>query len=89
MTTTSREEVDTSFHDDRRSQLYGSLITFLVINNIVITSRFYVHYRSQYITRRKILVEDVFALLGAVRVARQSYLAFVVMLTRLQKYRFA
>lgn len=66
MTITTRREVDTSYDDDRRSQLYASLVIFLLINNIVIVSRVYVHYRSQRLTRRKILLEDLFALLSAV-----------------------
>ena len=51
---------------DRQTQLYGSLITFLVINNVVIASRVYVHYRAQYKARRSVFPEDIFALLSAV-----------------------
>ena len=51
---------------DRQKQLFGSLITFLVINNIVMASRIYVHYRTQHKARRGILLEDTFALLSTV-----------------------
>ena len=78
MTITSREEVDISFHDDRRSQLHGTLITFLVITNIVIASRLYVHYRSKYMVRSNVVPEDVFALLSAVRQAPKSCPALVI-----------
>ena len=62
----SRQEAPLGHSGDRRSQLYGSLITFLVINNVVIVSRIYVHCRTQYKARRGILLEDAFAFLSAV-----------------------
>lgn len=62
----SRQEAPLGQPGDRRSQLYGSLITFLVINNVVIASRIYVHFRTHYKARRSVILEDVFALLSAV-----------------------
>ncbi|KAL8820590.1 MAG: hypothetical protein Q9191_007482 [Dirinaria sp. TL-2023a] len=61
----SRQEAPLGQPGDRRSQLYGSLITFLVINNVVIVSRVYVHFRTHYKARRSVIIEDVFALLSA------------------------
>lgn len=52
---------------DRRNQLWGSLIAFLVVNNIVVASRVYVHARTQHIARRRLYLEDISALLGAAR----------------------
>lgn len=52
---------------DRRNQLWGSLITFLIINNVVVASRVYVHARTQHNARKRLYLEDIFALLSAVR----------------------
>ena len=62
----SLQEAPLGQFGDRRPQLYGSLITFLVINNVVIASRIYVHCRTHYKARRSIVLEDAFALLSAV-----------------------
>lgn len=66
MTILSRREAPLGTYGDRRPELYGSLITFLIINNILIASRFYVYLRAHYKARRSILAEDIFALLSAV-----------------------
>ncbi len=51
---------------DRRGQLWGSLIALLVVNNMVVASRIYVHARTQYHARKRLYLEDAFALLSAV-----------------------
>ncbi|KAL8714471.1 MAG: hypothetical protein Q9220_001804 [cf. Caloplaca sp. 1 TL-2023] len=61
----AREVVPLGQDGDRRSELYGSLATFLVINNVVIVSRIWAHCRTHYRARRSILLEDVFALISA------------------------
>lgn len=62
MTFSTRQEAG----GDRRDQLWGSLIAFLVINNIVVGLRIYVHARTQYNARKRLYLEDIFALLSAV-----------------------
>jgi len=62
MTLNTRQEAG----GDRRDQLWGSLVAFLVINNIVVASRIYVHARTQYNARKRLYLEDIFALLSAV-----------------------
>ena len=79
MIITTRQEVGTSYDHDRKSQLYASLITFLVINTLVIFSRFYAHYDR--LTRGKIWKEDVFALLGAVSFSGENVNGIVILLT--------
>lgn len=51
---------------DRRNQLWGSLIVFLVITNVAVASRVYVHARTQHHARKRLYLEDMFALLSAV-----------------------
>ena len=51
---------------DRRPALYGTLVTFLVLNNLVVAARLYAHYRTYYKARRSIFLEDVFFLLSGV-----------------------
>lgn len=62
MTLNTRQEVG----GDRRNQLWGSLTAFLIINNIVVASRVYVHARTKHNARKRLYLEDTFALLSAV-----------------------
>lgn len=62
MTTSSSD-----FDQDRRPALYGSLITFLVFNNLIVAARILAHYRAFYRKGGRIFLEDIFILLSGVR----------------------
>ena len=51
----------------RQPALYGSLVAFLVLNNLAVAARCLTHYRSPYRTTRRISLEDVFIILSGVR----------------------
>ena len=52
--------------EDRKSALYGTLITFLVLNNLAVVTRIYSHYRTYYRKGGWIFLEDIFLLLSGV-----------------------
>jgi hypothetical protein len=65
---TPAQEAD--FWDDRRPALYASLITLLIINNVVVIGRCFAHWRAHY---RKsswkdmhIFPEDIFIVISVV-----------------------
>lgn len=60
------------FGQDRRPALYGALITFLVLNNLVVASRILAHYRAFYRKGGRIFLEDIFILLSGVRGQNQK-----------------
>ena len=62
MTTTSSD-----FDQDRRPALYGALITFLVLNNLIVAARIFAHYRAFYRKGGRVFLEDIFILLSGVR----------------------
>ena len=53
--------------EDRRPALYGTLITCLILNNIAVASRLFVHYRKYYQAGRSLFLDDVFNFLSGVR----------------------
>lgn len=56
----------TDTHEDRKSALYGTLITFLLLNNLAVITRIYTHYRTYYRKGGWIFLEDIFLLLSGV-----------------------
>jgi hypothetical protein len=59
------------YNDDRRPELYASLIVLLVLNNLVVGGRLLAHYFDRYrherfgFNLRSFLVEDILMLLAA------------------------
>ena len=58
---------DSNAADDRRPALYGTLVTFLVLNNLAVATRIYAHWRTYYRAGKSIFLDDIFLLLGGVR----------------------
>lgn len=56
----------TDTHEDRKSALYGTLITFLLLNNLAVITRIYTHYRTYYRKGGWIFLEDIFLSLSGV-----------------------
>lgn len=56
----------TDTHEDRKSTLYGTLITFLLLNNLAVITRIYTHYRIYYRKGGWVFLEDIFLLLSGV-----------------------
>ena len=59
-------ETPANFGGDRQPALYGTLVTFLVLNNLAVAARFAAHYRAYYRKGGNIFLEDVFVLLSGV-----------------------
>lgn len=55
--------------EDRKSALYGTLITFLVLNNLAVVTRIIVHYRTYYRKGGWVFLEDIFLFLSGVSTA--------------------
>ena len=55
--------------EDRKSALYGTLITFLVLNNLAVVTRITAHYRTYYRKGGWVFLEDIFLLLSGVSAA--------------------
>ena len=55
------------FSGDRRPALYGTLVTFIILNNLAVAARLVAHYVAYYRKGRHIFVEDVFVILSGVR----------------------
>ena len=55
------------YNDDRRTELYGSLLTLLVLNNLAVAARLLAHYRKHYRTTGRVYPEDPLILLSGVR----------------------
>ena len=51
---------------DRRPALYGTLITFLVLNNLAVAIRITAHYLAYYRKGGRIFLEDVFVFFSGV-----------------------
>lgn len=67
MTMTTPQVTSANFGGDRRPALYGTLVTFLVLNNLAVVARLVAHYRAHYRIGGRIFPEDVFVLLSGVR----------------------
>ena len=59
----------TDLGEDRKSALYGTLITFLVLNNVAVVTRIYSHYRTYYSKGGWVFLEDIFLLISGVSTA--------------------
>ena len=55
--------------EDRKPALYGTLITFLVLNNLAVVTRVVAHYRTYYRKGGWVFLEDIFLLFSGVRAA--------------------
>ena len=55
--------------EDRKSALYGTLITFLVLNNLAVVTRIIAHYRTYYRKGGHVFLEDIFLLFSGVSAA--------------------
>ncbi len=55
-----------NFGGDRRPALYGTLVTFLVLNNLAVAARIIAHYRAYYKKGGRIFLEDIFVILSGV-----------------------
>ena len=51
----------------RQTELYATLITFLILNNATIAARLFAHWRVHYKQKTPIFLEDLFLLLSGVR----------------------
>lgn len=59
------------YDEDRRPELYATLITLLVINNLAAGGRLIVHWRAHYRHHgdfRRVFAEDYFILLSALSI---------------------
>ena len=66
MTMTTSEATTAEWGQDRRPALYGTLVTFLVLNNLAVAARLVSQYRAYYRRGGRIFIEDVFFLLSGV-----------------------
>ena len=55
------------YDQDRRPELYGTLVLFLLLNNITVAARLWAHYRTRFTVGVWISLEDVFVFLSGVR----------------------
>lgn len=53
---------------DRRPALYGTLVTFLLLNNLAVASRIYANWRTHYRDGRSLFLDDIFLLASGVRI---------------------
>ena len=52
--------------EDRKSALYGTLVTFLVLNNVAVVTRIIAHYRTYYRKGGWVFLEDIFLFFSGV-----------------------
>ena len=52
--------------EDRKPALYGTLVTFLVLNNVAVVTRIIVHYRTYYRKGGWVFLEDIFLFFSGV-----------------------
>ena len=55
-----------TIYQDRQTSLLGTLVVFLVLNNVTVVTRIYTHYQAYYRKGAWIFLEDVFLLLSGV-----------------------
>lgn len=64
---TTSQATSVNFGGDRRPALYGTLVTFLVLNNLAVVALLVAHYRAHYRKGERVFLEDIFVLLSGVR----------------------
>ena len=66
MTMSTPRVTSAHFDGDRQPALYGTLITFLLLNNLAVVARIVAHYRAHYRAGGRIFLEDIFVFLSGV-----------------------
>ena len=70
---TISQTTSANFGGDRRPALYGTLVTFLALNNVAVVARIIAHCRAHCRRGGRVFLEDVFALLSGVRGSPQTF----------------